>query len=231
MTSGACHKTSPLFTTPSALHTKSKVCKTALSVGWSIIQIVQLTGSWGLQLKLKPAKARNKKQQWGFGGGWNPAASPLNLQLGSGPVQLTLITIVKKTLHKLLKNIRTSVLKTHSHITHTYLGCLPHLLLLWFFHLIRKYWTDIWTFLFSIHRDPLNFLLSLSSSFPSFLFFFLLAHLLWVGSAHALLVSDPLADEILRCLRGGRWPCYGNFTVPSTRNEFSFFGDLDAGSR
>lgn len=53
----------------------------------------------------------------------------LNLQLGSGPVQLTLISIVKKTRHKLLKNSRTSVLKTHSHITHTYLGCLPHLLL------------------------------------------------------------------------------------------------------
>lgn len=135
MTSGACHKTSSLLTMPSALYTKSKVWETALLAGWNFIWHSQLTGSWGLQQKLKTnkpppsPKKRKIKQLWGFGGGWNLAASPLNLQLGSGPVQLTLITIVKRTRHKLLKNIRTSVLKTHSHITHTYLGCLPHLLL------------------------------------------------------------------------------------------------------
>lgn len=96
----------------------------------------------------KTDKRKENQRAMRFGGGWKPAASPLNLQLGSGPVHHALITIIKKTRHKLLKNIRTSVLKTHSQITHTYLGCLPHLLLCWFSHLILIYWTDIWTFHF-----------------------------------------------------------------------------------
>lgn len=229
----------------SALHAKSKVYKAAVSAGWNFNWSTQLTGRRALatetkfECKKKPNKKKQKKtnkenkikQLWGFGGGWQPAASPLNLQLGSGPVHHALITFIKKTRHKLLKNIRTSVQKTHSQITHTYLGCLPHLLLCWFSHLILIYWTDIWTFLFL-------FIVTLSISFylclPPFIlssFFFLLAHLLWVGSAHALLVSDPLADQILRCLCGGWWPCYGDFTVPRTRNELSLFRDLDAGSR
>lgn len=162
MTSGAYHKTSPLVTMPSALHTKSKVCEAALLADWNFNWHSQLAGSWGLQLKLnsKSTKQRKNKikQLWGFGGGRRLAASPLNLQLGSGPVQLTLITIVKRTRHKLLKNIRTSVLKTHSHITHTYLGCLPHLLLcdsfIWYWNIEQIFGR----FLFSYSLWPSRFL-------------------------------------------------------------------------
>ena len=136
----------------------------------------------------------------------------------------------KRTRHKLLKNIRTSVLKTHSHITHTYLGCLPHLLLcdslIWYWNIEQVFGRFFFLFIVTL---SIPFYLCLHP-FLLFLFFFLLAHLLWVGSAHALLVRDPLADQILRCLRSGWRPCYGNFTVPSTRNELSLFGDLDAGS-
>lgn len=162
-------KTSPRLTTPSALYAKSKVYKAALSAGWNFIWRTQLTGSWGLQLKLNLKKKQNKpknnkkqkkknKQLWGFGGGWQPAASPLNLQLGSGPVHHALITIIKKTRHKLLKNIRTFSPK-NTFTNHTHLSWLsPPPPPLWFSHLILKYWTDIWTFLFL-------FIVTLSISF------------------------------------------------------------------
>lgn len=116
----------------------------------------------------KTQQTRKIKELWGLER-VRRCASPLNLQLGSGPVQLTLISIVKKTRHKLLKNSRTSVLKTHSHFTHTYLGCLPHLLLsdslIWYWNI-----EQIIGRFFSIQLEPFISLLSLSSSFLSFLF-------------------------------------------------------------
>lgn len=217
---------------PSALYTKSKVCNAALSAGLNFIWHAQLAGSWGLQLKLKPPKPKKKKENKTAMRFWRRVKA-CSLTLESAAWQWTSSPCSD---HHRQKD-STQTFKKHQDFSpkntftnHTHLSWLsPPPPPLWFSHLILKYWTDIWTFLFSIHRDPLNSLLSLSSSFPSFLFF-LLAHLLWVGSANALLVSDPLADQILRCLRGGWRPCYGNFTVPSTRNELSLFGDLDAGS-
>lgn len=117
---------------PSALYTKSKVCKTALSADCNFIWHAQLTGSWGLQLKWKPPKPKQKNKSKTAMRFWRRVKA-CSLTLESAAWQWTsspaLITIVKRTRHKLLKNIRTSVLKTHSQITHTYLGCLPHLLL------------------------------------------------------------------------------------------------------
>lgn len=240
MTSGAWRKTFPLLAMASALHTKSKVLTAALSAGWTSAH-QELRIATQIKNQNKSKRKRNIKEIWGFGGEWKPTASPSNLQLGSGPVHLVLIATgnTKKTKTKktkldtnLLKNTRTSVLKTHSR--HTQLSCLsPPTSSFVILSFDTDNWTDIWTFLFFFfffyHRDPLKFLLSLSSSFSSFIFF-LLAHFLWVGSTNTLLISDSLAYQILCCLCSGWRPCYGNFTVPSARNELSFFGDLDAGS-
>lgn len=211
----------------SALQTKSKVLTAALSAGWnSTHQELRLA----TQIKNQNKSKRKKKIKaiWGFGGEWKPAASPLNLQLGSGPVHLVLIATGKKTRHKFFKKHQDfrpkNTFTSHTIILH--LSPTSSFVILSF---DTDNLTDIWTFFFSTHRDPLNFLLSLSSSFSSFIFF-LLAHFLWVGSTNTLLVSDSLAYQILCCLCSGRWPCYGNFTVPSARNELSFFGDLDASS-
>lgn len=178
----------------------------------------------------KSKRKRKIKEIWGFGGEWKPAASPLNLQLGSGPVHFVLIATGKKTRHKLFffkKHQDFSPKNTFT--SHTIILLVSPTSSFVILSFDTDNWTDIWTFLSSTHRDPLNFLLSLSSPFSSFISF-LLAHFLWVGSTNTLLISDSLAYQILCCLCSGWRPCYGNFAVPSARNELSFFGDLDAGS-
>lgn len=56
-----------------------------------------------------------------------------------------------------------------------------------------------------------------------------LAHFLWVGRADALLIRDPLADQVLCGLRSGLRACDGHLPVAGPGDELAFFGDLDPG--
>lgn len=58
-----------------------------------------------------------------------------------------------------------------------------------------------------------------------------LAHLLRVGGAYPLLVGDPLADKVLRGLRGRLGTRDGHLPVPGSGDELALLGDLDPGAR
>lgn len=152
MSSGAWHKTSPLLTMPAALYAKSKVCKTALLAGWIFTWHLQLTGSWGIKLKLKPRKPK-KKQKWkkSVMRFWR-RVKPCGLTLESATWQWTSSAYSD---HHCQKDL-TQTFKKHQDVSpkntltyHAHLSWLspppPPLL---FSHLILKYWTDIWTFFF-----------------------------------------------------------------------------------
>lgn len=98
--------------------------------GWNC---AQLAGSWGLQLKLKPTKTptvRGKKKRYEvLEDGESLQPHPWICSFAVDQFTLFWSPSSKGLDTNFLKNIRTSVLKTHSHITHTFLGCLPHLLL------------------------------------------------------------------------------------------------------
>lgn len=148
---------------PSALYTKCKVCKTALSADcnfiWFFIYSSQLTGSWGLQLKWKPPKPKQKKNKSKTAMRFWRRVKACSLTLESAAWQWTsspaLITIVKRT-QTFKKHQDFSPKNTFTN--HTHLSWLsPPPPPLWFSHLILKYWTDIWTFLFFYSSWPFQF--------------------------------------------------------------------------
>lgn len=153
MTSGAWRKTLPLLAMASALHTKSKVLTAVLSAGWnSAHQELRIA----TQIKTQNKSKRKKKIKaiWGFGGEWKPAASPLNLQLGSGPVHLFLIATGKKKKKKkldtnFLKNTRNFSSK-NTFTSHTIILLVSPTSSFVTFSFETDNWTDIWTFLFFI---------------------------------------------------------------------------------
>lgn len=141
---------------PSALYTESKVCKAALSAGWNFIWRAQLAWSWGLQLKLKPTKPIQKEEKKTTLRFWRRVKA-CSLTLESAAWQWTSSPCSdhrrqKDSTQTFKKHQDFGPKKTFTYHTHwSWLSPPPPPS--WFSLLILKYWTDIWAFLFSIHRD------------------------------------------------------------------------------